>query len=132
MKKLKEIILYLSGPMAGCTDEECHGWRDEVKKYFPCSLDPTRRDYRNKDVSKLYREIVELDKMDIRNSDVLLVNYFKPSVGTSMEILYSSEKEKPVIIWCNEDAILSPWLIYHSTTIVHTLDEVIEKIGKIL
>src|SRR5258707_4663776 len=34
-------------------------------------------------------EIVENDKADIDKSDVLLVNYVKPSVGTSMEILWA-------------------------------------------
>lgn len=126
-------VLYLAGPIANCTDEECMGWRREVTKAWremldaePMGafvgdrlLDPMRRDYRGS-VGKIYHEIVDLDKRDIRNCDVMLVNHFKPSIGTAMEMLYAWENEKMIILvnktdWPDEQ--LSPWLLYHSTKI---------------
>lgn len=116
--------VYLCGPINGCTDDEAITWRESFKSRWniPNSrrcLDPMRRDYRGVE-SVAYREIVDLDKKDVRNSDVILVNYVKPSVGTSMEVFYAHSIGKPVVVWCEEKANLSPWMVYHSSTIVHT------------
>lgn len=114
--------VYLCGPINGCTDEECKDWREAAKTRLPDTLDPMRRDYRGKEAES-YREIVELDKRDVEASNVVLVNYDKPSVGTSMEVLWAWLKETPVVVVCNADAVISPWLRYHSTKIVHSFDE---------
>lgn len=127
---MSDAKVYLCGPINGCTDEEATNWRENVKLFFPWSIDPMKRDYRG--VEKLlYREIVDLDKRDIRNSDIILVNYDKPSVGTSMEVFYAWTLGIPVVVWCKEDAKLSPWLIYHSTSIVYSLFQAVEKIKEI-
>ncbi|WLB14772.1 nucleoside 2-deoxyribosyltransferase (plasmid) [Bradyrhizobium elkanii] len=117
-----ELRVYLCGPINGCTDEECKDWREEMKRHFPDAIDPMRRDYRGKEAES-YREIVELDKIDVERSDVVLVNYDKPSVGTSMEVYHAWLKHVPVIVVCREGTIISPWLRYHSTKIVHSFDE---------
>lgn len=114
--------VYLCGPINGCTDEEASNWREAAKLRLPNTLDPMKRDYRGKEAQD-YREIVQLDKLDIQKSDVLLVNYDKPSVGTSMEIFYAWQNDKPVIVVCRKDAVISPWLRYHATKIVHSFDE---------
>lgn len=127
------IKVYLCGPINGCTDFEAKDWREYVKVAYGetvKAIDPMKRDYRGKEKQD-YREIVDLDKRDIRNSDVILVNYDKPSVGTSMEIFYAWTLGKPVVVWCREDAVISPWLRYHSTCIVHSLHAAIEKISQI-
>lgn len=125
--KNENIRVYLCGPMNGCTDSECKVWREAIKLRFPASIDPMRRDYRNIE-SLNYREIVDLDKRDIRDSDIILVCYEKPSVGTSMEIFYAWTIGKPVIVWCSPTAAISPWMLYHSTAIVHSLEDVEQKI----
>jgi nucleoside 2-deoxyribosyltransferase len=66
-------------------------------------------------------EIVENDKIDIDASDVVLVMYDKPSIGTSMEILYAWERGKRIVIVCRPETRLSPWLIYHSHGVEHSL-----------
>lgn len=111
--------IYLCGPINGCTDEEANGWRDITKRYLAqiptmYPIDPMKRDYRGEE-DDVYREIVDLDKLDIRNSDALLVYYEKPSVGTSMEIFYAWTLGKPIIIIHPDAARISPWLKYHST-----------------
>lgn len=118
---------YLCGAINGCTDDEAHNWRNDLLEIFPYAINPMVRDYRDKELTN-YREIVDLDKRDVRNCSCVVVNYVKPSVGTSMEVLYAWQLGKPIIVWCAPDVRLSPWLIYHSTCIVHTLEDVAHKV----
>lgn len=113
--------IYLCGPIAGCTDAECINWRQHIITMHGAEncIDPMQRDYRGREDDNV-SEIVELDKLDIINSDVLLVNYSKPSVGTSMEILFAHERNKTIIVVCQESTGVSPWLRYHSHAIVHS------------
>lgn len=115
--------LYLCGPINGCTDEQASGWREYVKSIWPEeTLDPMRRDYRGKEATA-YRDIVELDKIDIQRCDALLVSYDKPSVGTSMEVLFAWQIGKPIVVVSNPDTIISPWLRYHAHRIVSTYEQ---------
>lgn len=115
--------IYLCGPINGCTDQECRDWREYVKSlWLGKCIDPMARDYRGRE-AEAYREIVELDKIDVAEADILLVNYYKPSVGTSMEILYAWQLGKRVIAVCPRDAVISPWLRYHAHHLAHSFDE---------
>ncbi len=115
-------VIYLCGPINGCTDEECKDWREFVKsKWDGPTLDPMRRDYRGKEDESV-NEIVTLDKVDIANSDVILVNYDKPSVGTSMEIYLAFAAGKLVVVVAKEGTRISPWMRYHSHKIVGSFD----------
>jgi nucleoside 2-deoxyribosyltransferase len=112
--------IYLCGPINGCTDEECTNWREDIKsRYAGRCIDPMVRDYRGRE-AEAYREIVELDKIDVADADIILVNYDKPSVGTSMEVLFAWQLGKRIIVVCREDAVISPWLRYHATHLVHS------------
>ena len=113
--------IYLCGPINGCTDEECKDWREAAKKQFPDTIDPMRRDYRGRE-RECVNEIVELDKKDVDNSDVLLVNHPKPSVGTSMEVLYAWEHGKIIVVVVPKNSPISPWMEYHSHYIVSTFE----------
>lgn len=115
--------LYLCGPINGCTDAECNDWRTAAKELWAGpTLDPMRRDYRGREDESV-REIVELDKIDIVRSDAILVNYPGPSTGTDMEILFSWEHAKPVVVVVPTGNRISPWLRYHSHAIVHSFEE---------
>lgn len=121
---------YLCGPINGCTDEECKDWREAAKKVLPETVDPMVRDYRGRE-DECVNEIVELDKKDIDDCEAILVNYDKPSVGTSMEILYAWYRYKYIVIVCKEGTKLSPWLKYHSNVIVHSFDEAYKIINEL-
>lgn len=124
--------VYLCGPIANCSDGEAKNWREWVKENIVHqTIDPMRRDYRGNE-SDNYREIVDLDKKDIRNSDLLLVNYPKPSVGTSMEILFAWSLGKPIIIVDSSESPISPWLRYHSTFITRSWVESVASINSYL
>jgi nucleoside 2-deoxyribosyltransferase len=112
------VKIYLCGPINGCTDEEANDWRSEVKANWPgACVDPMVRDYRGVEDAK-FKEIVELDKLDVMGSDVILVNYDKPSVGTAMEVLFAHQLHKPIIVVHRPGAVISPWLRYHATHLV--------------
>lgn len=118
--------LYLCGPINGCTDSECNDWRSFVKERWDGgTIDPMRRDYRGREDSCV-DEIVELDKIDVTNSDIILVNYDKPSVGTSMEVLYAFERGKLVVVVARSDTSISPWLRYHSHKIFRSFDDALQ------
>lgn len=122
-------ILYLCGPINGCTDDEASDWREHVKTIWPgATLDPMRRDYRDREAESV-DEIVELDKIDIAQSDALIVNYDKPSVGTSMEVLWAFERGKMIVVVAAPGTVISPWLRYHTHAIVGDFGTAVRKIA---
>jgi nucleoside 2-deoxyribosyltransferase len=116
--------IYLCGPINGCTDAECNDWRSGAKSHFSETIDPMRRDYRGRE-SECVDEIVELDKVDVEECDVVLANCPKPSVGTSMEVFYAHQLGKVVVSIVPKKVKASPWLIYHSTVLVESMAEAV-------
>ncbi len=113
------MIVYLGGPINGCTDEEANGWRDAAKKVLAERglkwIDPMDRDYRGREMEPgIAKIIVWGDKHDIAKSDLLLMNCPKPSYGTAMEIFYGHSIHKQVIAVIPEGAIPSPWVLEHA------------------
>lgn len=127
---MSAIKVYLCGPINGCSDDEAMTWREWFKQNPSatefCFVDPMKRDYRGREVED-YREIVELDKKDVREVDALVVMYTQPSVGTSMEIFFAWTIGKPVILINESNKPLSPWMRYHATAIVRTKELALAK-----
>lgn len=119
--------LYLAGPINGCTDAEANDWRSAVKKLHPDCLDPMARDYRGKEAENV-GAIVEGDKADIDSCDAVLVYFERPSVGTSMEVLYAWERKKPVALVDKSNKPISPWLSYHSAYVSTTIEDAVHRI----
>ena len=116
--------------MLGCTDEECRDWREYAKQHLKCTtLDPMIRDYRDRPMDGMMDMVVN-DKADIDGCDTLLVNFVKPSVGTSMEVLYAWERGKRVVLVAPRGAVVSPWLVYHSHHVFHSIDEAVRHINE--
>lgn len=113
-----EKKVYLAGPMDGRTDDECRIWRRVAAAMLQPleSLDPVRRDYRYTEVDRaLAAKIVDDDKADILASAAVLVHYDRPSVGTSMEIMFAFQHDVPVyLLNVSGTARISPWLIHHA------------------
>lgn len=126
LEATKSMNVYLCGPINGCTDSECNDWRGYAKANIAKTTDPMKRDYRGKEANS-YREIVELDKRDVHNCDVVLANCPKPSVGTSMEILLAWQLGKVVVVVAPEP--MSPWLRYHATKVTGSMREAVEWIS---
>jgi len=113
--------VYLAGAINSCTDAEAHGWRDALTESLnsraPLTkvLNPMDRDYRGIE-SENVSSIVESDMLDVQRSDLIACVMQRPSVGTSMEILYAYQLEIPVLVFWDSKEIPSPWLVYHATT----------------
>jgi len=76
--------IYLCGPIMDEFEGEARAWRDEAKVRLAGDftlLDPMRRNFKDREVDSA-NEIVEFDLQDIRDADILLVNYCKNSIGT--------------------------------------------------
>jgi nucleoside 2-deoxyribosyltransferase len=119
--------IYLSGPIM----DECAGvarkWRDIARNILSQQfrlLDPMRRNFRDKEVDSS-NEIVEFDLQDIRDTDIILVNYAKPSIGTSMEVFYASHDLGKFVVAFSPFSFKdsSPWMIRYCTKILPNLEE---------
>ena len=132
----KKLTIYLAGPIGGCTDSECNDWRDSVIKRMGVKYhirNPMDRDYRDQytDIA-MAPEIVELDKRDINESDIIIANITKHSSGTAMEIMYAWERQKVIVAIANSGVDLSPWHIYHSTKIMYSLKQAMDWIEEMV
>lgn len=133
-------LIYLSGPIAGCSDAECRDWRREFASKWPGAvLDPMRNDYRlvGEMTDKLAHQIVLGDLKDIHVCDGMVVYHDRPSVGTSMEIVYAHQAGKPIIVIDarpnrGPSNPISPWLWHHATEIVDTLDQALHQFDRLL
>lgn len=127
---------YLGGPINGCTDEEAHGWREEVKtllaEHGHTWLDPMDRDYRGREMEPGYAQmIVQGDKDDIYACDAVIANSPKPSYGTAMEIVYAYEMGVTVYVILPDDGKEpSPWIKFHCKEIYR--GSVIEAVRKVI
>lgn len=128
--RVLRMKIYLCGPINGCGDDEATTWREWFKTNVPGDfVDPMKRDYRGREVDD-YREIVDLDKRDIRGVDAVVVMYVKPSVGTSMEVFFAWTLGIPVIVIDESGKPLSPWMRYHATAVVDSKEVAAAKIGE--
>ena len=120
-------MIYLAGPINGCSDDEATNWRDLAKERLGAEncLDPMRRDYRGIEDENT-DEIVEGDKLDILAADVVLANCWQVSWGTAMEIYYAWSQDSKVIAVVPPGARISPWLRYHTVAVVRSLADAIE------
>jgi len=126
MEKDKKVV-YLSGPIMDEHEGTARAWRDEAKRLLKSDfriLDPMRRKFVDRQVDSS-NEIVEFDLQDIRDADIILVNYNKPSIGTSMEVFYAAYDLGKFVVSFSpfrfEDC--SPWMVRFSTKIQPTLEE---------
>ncbi len=119
--------VYLSGPIMDEHAGEARAWRQIAKKTLEDSfalLDPMRRNFRDREVDSS-NEIVEFDLLDIKNADIILVNYNKPSIGTSMEVFHASHNLGKFVIAFSPFSFVncSPWMVKYCTKILPTLEE---------
>ncbi len=122
--------IYLCGPIMDATSDESKTWRQRAKERLAgrfILLDPMRRDFRDREIDSA-NEIVEFDLQDIRNADMLLVNYSKASIGTSMEVFYAAHDMGKFVIAFSpyEYQDMSPWMVRYCTKILPSLDNALE------
>ena len=124
--ELSRKKIYLCGPIMDEIDGKAREWRKAATKalgkHFTI-LDPMRRNFKDREVDSA-NEIVEFDLQDVRDADIILVNYNKASVGTSMEVFYASHVLQKFVIAFSPFTFqdCSPWMVRFCTKILPSLN----------
>jgi len=110
-------VVYLAGPIQGCTKEEMWDWRLQIanlaKNLWKC-INPV-------DMDAEKEQFIPYDKECItQKADGLLVHLDRPSMGTAMEILIAYELKLPIVTVTTIP--LSPWVEYHCTMAPNLLE----------
>lgn len=118
--------IYLSGPIMDESAGYAREWRSAAKLLLGEKfqlLDPMRRKFVDREVDSA-NEIVEFDLRDVREADLILVNYNKPSIGTSMEVFYAAHDLGKFIVAFSpfEYRDCSPWMVRYCTKILPDLE----------
>ena len=121
--------IYLSGPIMDEHADAAKTWRErataELRDQFVI-LDPMRRNFKDREVDSA-NEITEFDLQDVRDADILLVNYSKVSIGTSMEVFYAAHDLGKFIVafspYPYKDC--SPWMVRYCTKILPDIETAI-------
>lgn len=126
--------IYLCGPIMDVTSDESTDWRSKAKERLSGKfviLDPMRRNFRDREIDSA-NEIVDFDLQDVRDADILLVNYGKASIGTSMEVFYASHHLGKFVIAFSpyEYQDMSPWMVKHCTKILPNVHEALTYIDR--
>ncbi|HOJ68931.1 MAG TPA: hypothetical protein PKX28_01055 [Candidatus Hydrogenedentes bacterium] len=126
--------IYLSGPIMDASPNESIPWRQRAKERLAgrfILLDPMRRNFRDRELDSA-NEIVEFDLQDVRDADILLVNYCKPSIGTSMEVFYAAHDLGKFVIAFSPFTFqdMSPWMVRYCTKILPNLEAALDYIER--
>jgi nucleoside 2-deoxyribosyltransferase len=124
--------IYLCGPIMDEVDGQARAWRSLATKKLSKEfliLDPMRRNFKDREVDSA-NEIVEFDLQDVRDADIVLVNYSKNSIGTSMEVFFASHNLGKFVIAFSPFSFKdsSPWMVRFCTKILPTLEDAIQYI----
>lgn len=119
--------IYLCGPIMDEHDGTARQWRVDAARQLGERfriLDPMRRNFKDREVDSA-NEIVEFDLQDVRDADIVLVNYSKSSIGTAMEVFYASHDLGKFVVafspFCFQDC--SPWMVKFCTKILPSLED---------
>ena len=121
--------IYLSGPIMDEHPELAATWRERAKEQLRdrfVLLDPMRRNFKDREVDSA-NEIVEFDLQDVRDADIVLVNYSKTSIGTAMEVFYAGHDLGKFVVAFSPFSFkdCSPWMVKNCTKILPSLDEAV-------
>jgi nucleoside 2-deoxyribosyltransferase len=119
--------IYLCGPIMDEVDGAARAWRKTAHKTLDrhfLVLDPMRRNFKDREVDSA-NEIVEFDLQDVRDADIVLVNYNKPSIGTAMEVFYAAHDLGKFVVAFSPFSFKdsSPWMVKFCTKILPSLED---------
>ena len=87
----RKLTIYLAGPISNCNENQKTVWRNQIKKdlrgYGHKWLDPTDRELN-----------WNMEPINIEQSDVVVANLWRESVGTVVGIVRARRMGKPVIL----------------------------------
>ena len=130
---------FIAGPIQGVETQQ--GYREIItqicKKLGFKVMDPWLREkviYRKDDPCWWDKvpvaDFIQRDLEDAEKCDIMIVYLPKLSAGACMELFYAKRKGKKIIIVSEIDC-LSPWLVYHSDSIVKSFEDLEKELEKI-
>lgn len=135
---METVKIYLSGGMGNLSFEEQSKWRsqliDAITYNYDCEKKPLFFNpvnyYNFKEVRyRSEREVMEFDLSNLRNSNLVIVNFNDPkSIGTAMELMLAKERNIPIIGFGVDEQIVHPWLLECCTRVCQSLREAVEHI----
>lgn len=136
---MESLKIYLSGGMSDLTLEQQLKWRKQVEnavfygdydyKKKPIFFNPVNF-YNFEEVRyKSEKEVMEYDLYNLRNSDLVIVNFNDPkSIGTACELILAKEYHIPVIGLNKDGVVLHSWLSECCTRICDNMSELVEHV----
>lgn len=157
----RKPVVYVAGPMAGCTYEEADDWRQRVRTALPeCDVrSPMRGKNFLKDMETIpagggekqadelaktavdaavssQHAIVMRDHWDVTQADIVIANLTNApfvSIGTCFELAWCWEQQKPVIVVMPEgNPNEHPFVREAAYIVVDTLNEALFVARKLL
>jgi hypothetical protein len=124
--------IYLCGPIMDEKNGKARAWRKTATERLATDfiiLDPMRRNFKDREVDSA-NEIVEFDLQDVRDADIVLVNYNKPSIGTAMEVFFASHDLGKFVVAFSPFKFkdCNPWMVKFSTKILPSLESAVDYI----
>jgi len=115
-------------------DGEARVWRQVARERLEPDfviLDPMRRNFKDREVDSA-NEIVEFDLQDVRDADIVLVNYSKASIGTAMEVFYASHELGKFVVAFSPFPFkeCNPWMVRFCTKITPSLEDAVTYIAE--
>jgi nucleoside 2-deoxyribosyltransferase len=143
-------LVYLAGPITGCSYDGATDWRAEAASQFSDWIKPISplrnkqylkgsesiaADYPNYALSTA-KAISSRDRNDVWRSDLILVNFLgaiKVSIGTVIEIAWATEFKKPIVLVMEDDNVHNhPMLVEGCGFRVKTIQEGVQIAERIL
>lgn len=136
---METFKICLSGGMSGLSFDEQTKWRKQIRDAIlfgeydyqkkPTFFDPTQfYNFEEKRYKSEY-EIMEFDLYNLRNSNLVVVNFNSPnSIGTAMELMLAKELNIPIIGLNKDKNELHPWLVCCCNRICDDVRELVSHI----
>ena len=110
---MEKFRVYLAGPISDCNDEQKVKWRNEIKKKYSENFDFLDPIENLLPENASDSDIVKEDIRAIKESDGLIVNMWRESVGSAIGMVHAHIVGKPVVV-SNPNHIGSKTLAFYS------------------
>lgn len=129
MPRRKVRRIYLAGPITGCNDEQKKVWRDRIRRSWSPDFEfycPVQRleELSGKGVPITPYQVVNLDMRAIGDSDAVIANMWKESIGTAIGVALAAFNGKPVVV-IDKNLLNSHTLNFYAYAVVREEDEAI-------
>ena len=128
--RVPRFKIYLAGPVSGCNDEQLHVWRRWVRDNAADFdvIDPAERLV---GASASPYELVQSDLQAIEQSDGVLVNMWRESIGTAIGVVHARTCGKVVVV-ADENRLKSRMLDFYADAVVPSLGQAVKALRSLL